>query len=111
MAGRARAVQPVPVVVGVLKQGSCNADRDFVLLYYAYVDVVMVGVLVDVHVGHLVAGVAAQGPVAGLAGARGQLPVRRGAAGEAALMKEEPVALGEGLAFLDFKVYLTLYME
>jgi len=30
-------------------------------------------------------------------------------AGEAALMKEEPVALGEGLAFLDFKVSASLH--
>ena len=56
----------------------------------------MVGVLVDVHVGHLVAGVAAQGPVAWLAGARGQLPVRRGAAGEAALMVRGARERGRG---------------
>ena len=96
MAGGARAVQPVPVVVGVLKQGTCNGDRDFVSLFCAYVDVVMVGVLVDVHVGHLVAGVAAQGPVAGLSGPRSQLPVRRGAAGEAALMVRGARERGRG---------------
>ena len=56
----------------------------------------MVGVLVDVHVGHLVAGVAAQGPVAGLSGPRGQLPVRRGAAGEAALMVRGARERGRG---------------